>query len=214
MIRNRENARYCRSELFGFTKNIFREIGRQLSALKIIDDPDDIVHLTNEEIFGCLDGTGVTKDLASLARLRKKEFEENKKAEIPELITTCGLIRAHIPSAPTQNADFGLIFQGLGSSAGKVRGTARIILDPNLPGELGKDVILIARETDPGWLFLMAAAKGIIIERGSMLSHTAITGRKFGIPTVVALPGATRCIPDGAFIEIDGSSGMVTILRE
>lgn len=214
LIRNRENARYCRSELFGFTKNIFREMGRQFSAKEILTDPDDIVHLTHEEIFGCLDGTGVIEDLNSLARLRKKEFEENKKALIPEEITTCGPIRENIPSMPTQQADFGLLLRGLGSSTGKVRGTARIILDPNRPGELGKDVILIARETDPGWLFLMTAAKGIIVERGSILSHTAITGRKFGIPTVVALPGATTCIPDGAFIEMDGASGIVTILKK
>ena len=66
---------------------------------------------------------------------------------------------------------------------------------------------------DPGWLFLMLASKGMVVERGSMLSHTAITGRKFGIPTIVALPNATRAIPDGALIEIDGCSGVVTILE-
>ena len=74
-------------------------------------------------------------------------------------------------------------------------------------------MILIARETDPGWLFLMLASKGMVVERGSMLSHTAITGRKFGIPTIVALPGATTRIPDGATIEIDGSTGIVTVLE-
>jgi len=59
----------------------------------------------------------------------------------------------------------------------------------------------------------MLASKGMVVERGSMLSHTAITGRKFGIPTIVALPDATQRIPDGALIEIDGSSGVVTILE-
>jgi pyruvate,water dikinase len=55
----------------------------------------------------------------------------------------------------------------------------------------------------------MLAAKGIVVERGSMLSHTAITGRKFGIPTVVSVPGATTRIRDGELIEIDGASGVV-----
>ncbi len=59
----------------------------------------------------------------------------------------------------------------------------------------------------------MLAAKGIIVERGSMLSHTAITGRKLGIPTVVALSNATTRIPDGALIEIDGSTGQVKLLK-
>jgi pyruvate,water dikinase len=60
----------------------------------------------------------------------------------------------------------------------------------------------------------MLASKGMVVERGSMLSHTAITGRKFGIPTIVALPGATTRIPDGASIEIDGATGVVTLLDE
>ena len=60
----------------------------------------------------------------------------------------------------------------------------------------------------------MLAAKGIVVERGSMLSHTAITGRKFGIPTVVSVADATRRIPEGAFVEVDGAAGTVTLLDE
>jgi pyruvate,water dikinase len=95
-----------------------------------------------------------------------------------------------------------------------VQGIARVIDDPNEAGDVDPSMILIARETDPGWLFLMLASKGMVVERGSMLSHTAITGRKFGIPTIVALPDATQRIKNGALIEIDGSSGIVTILEE
>ncbi|WP_338320909.1 PEP-utilizing enzyme, partial [Streptomyces lonarensis] len=103
---------------------------------------------------------------------------------------------------------------GLGSSRGTVRGTARVVLDPHGPVPAGDDVILVARETDPGWLFLMLRARGIVVERGTMLSHTAITGRKFGIPTIVALPGATSRIPDGCRVEMDGSTGTVTLLDD
>src|SRR5690606_22144753 len=103
---------------------------------------------------------------------------------------------------------------GLGSSPGRVRGTARVVLDPTSEVEVTPDMILVARETDPGWLFLMLAAKGIVVERGSMLSHTAITGRTFGIPTVVAVPGATTRLPNGAAIEIDGATGVVTLLEQ
>ncbi len=49
--------------------------------------------------------------------------------------------------------------------------------------------IIVARMTDPGWVFLMAAAAGLIVERGSLLTHTAIIGRELGIPTIV---GAAR----------------------
>jgi pyruvate,water dikinase len=59
----------------------------------------------------------------------------------------------------------------------------------------------------------MLNATGLVVERGSMVSHTAITGRMLGIPTVVAVPGATSKISDGDEVEIDGRSGSVRILR-
>jgi pyruvate,water dikinase len=72
--------------------------------------------------------------------------------------------------------------------------------------------ILVTRTTDPGWIFLMAAASGLVAERGSPLSHTAIIGRELGIPTVVGVEGATRRIPDGALIVVDGGTGVVRVL--
>ncbi len=67
----------------------------------------------------------------------------------------------------------------------------------------------MARATDPGWVFLMLDAAGLVVERGSPLSHTAIVGRELGIPTVVGVAGATRLIPEGAEVTLDGSTGEV-----
>jgi pyruvate,water dikinase len=55
----------------------------------------------------------------------------------------------------------------------------------------------------------MMSAAGLVAERGSPLSHTAIIGRELGIPTVVGVEGATARIPDGARLTIDGSTGDV-----
>lgn len=216
LIRHRENSRYCRSELFGFSKNIFRAMGRRLAAQGVLRQADDVYHLTQDELFGWLDGTGVTDKLQALADLRREEFAEHEATETAMDLTTLGALRDNaLHAASHQPAQEGEL-RGLGSSTGKVRGRARVVIDPNTAGVLdphGEGVILVARETDPGWLFLMLAAKGMVVERGSMLSHTAITGRKFGIPTIVSLSGATTCIPDGAWIEMDGASGRVEILE-
>ncbi|MEI7895281.1 MAG: PEP-utilizing enzyme, partial [Myxococcales bacterium] len=214
LVRWRENSRYCRSELFGFSKNIFRALGDHFASSGVLRRADDIYHLTQDEVFGYVDGTGVTENLQALADLRRSEFEQNQAVETPMELTTLGPVRANqLASRPRPEESSGEL-RGLGSSTGKVRGRARVVLDPNCAEELGKDTILIARETDPGWLFLMLASKGIVVERGSMLSHTAITGRKFGIPTIVSLAGATTRIPDGAWIEMDGASGVVTVLPD
>ncbi len=93
-----------------------------------------------------------------------------------------------------------------------MRGRAKVVLDPSTDPDLAAGRILVARETDPGWLFLMMSATGMVVERGTLLSHTAITGRLLGVPTVVAVPGATTAIPDGAWIEIDGAAGTVRLL--
>lgn len=42
----------------------------------------------------------------------------------------------------------------------------------------------------------------------------AITGRIFGVPTVVAVHGVVDRVPDGALIEVDGDRGTITVLDE
>ena len=213
LIRHRENSRYCRSELFGFSKQIFKALAHYLVERGVLRSEDDIFHLTQDEVFGYINGMGVTENLQAIADIRRGEYQRNLAIETAEQITTLGAVHENNLLDP-QIADLGSgALQGLGSSAGKVQGTAKIISDPNQVETIADDMILVARETDPGWLFLMLAAKGMVVERGSMLSHTAITGRKFGIPTIVALSNATKIIPDGAKIEIDGATGVVTLLE-
>jgi pyruvate,water dikinase len=215
LIKHRENSRYCRSELYGFSKNIFSGLADYFVERGILQQIDDIFYLTQDEVFGYIDGTGVTENLQVLADLRREENKANQSKDVATNVTTLGAIRDNTLTPQTESLDYDPnVLQGLGSSAGKVQGIARVIDDPNEAGDIDPSMILIARETDPGWLFLMLASKGMVVERGSMLSHTAITGRKFGIPTIVALPDATQRIPDGALIEIDGSAGIVTILEK
>lgn len=89
-----------------------------------------------------------------------------------------------------------------------MRGPVRVVVDPGdarvRPGE-----ILVAERTDPGWIMLFPLAAGVLVERGSALSHSAIVARELGIPTVVALDDATRWLRDGDWVELDGASGAV-----
>jgi phosphoenolpyruvate-protein kinase (PTS system EI component) len=47
---------------------------------------------------------------------------------------------------------------------------------------------------------------------GAALSHAIIVSRELGIPCVVSALDATKRIPDGATIEVNGDTGTVTIL--
>jgi pyruvate,water dikinase len=74
--------------------------------------------------------------------------------------------------------------------------------------------VLVAEMTDPGWVFLMVSAAGLVVEKGSLLSHTAIIGREFGIPTVVGVEGATDLIRNGQVIQVNGQTGEIVLQDE
>ena len=211
-IQNREDTRYCRSELFGFSKRIFARIAQHFKAQGLISDVSDIFFLHVDEVMGLIEGASLQSSVTDLIALRRREFLENEKIDLPMDITTNGALYQQALVKPDIQDD-ATTFTGLGSSPGIVRGRARIVLDPQKVEKMHEGDILIAKETDPGWLFLMLASKGMVVERGSMLSHTAITGRKFGIPTIVAVPGITQKIKEGQTIEIDGGLGIVRIIE-
>jgi pyruvate,water dikinase len=100
---------------------------------------------------------------------------------------------------------------GMGVCSGVATGTARIVLQPDRPGDLGPGDILVAPITDPAWTPLFLAAAGIVVDVGAQQSHAAIVSRELGIPAVVSATGASATIPDGALVTVDGSTGLVTI---
>ena len=106
----------------------------------------------------------------------------------------------------------GDILEGIGGSPGRVTGRARIVFDTENPDVLEPGDILVAPITDPSWTPLFLAAAGVVVDVGAVMSHSVIVSRDLGIPCVVSVTDATRIIPDGAMIEIDGDVGTVTIL--
>ena len=97
---------------------------------------------------------------------------------------------------------------GTGCCPGIVRGPVRVVRDPRDAG-IRHGEIIVAERTDPGWVMVFPSASGLLVERGSLLSHSAIVARELGLPTIVALPGLTRWLKDGDWVEMDGASGTV-----
>lgn len=98
--------------------------------------------------------------------------------------------------------------KGIGCCPGVVRGRVRVVRDPKGVA-LERDEVLVALRTDPGWVLLFPAAAGLIVEHGSLLSHSAIVARELGLPAVVSVQGVTEWLRDGDIVELDGSSGVV-----
>ena len=72
----------------------------------------------------------------------------------------------------------------------------------------------MTRQTDPGWGPVFFLIKGLVMERGGMLSHGAILAREYGIPTVVGIRNATEHIATGTTILVNGDRGVVQIVDE
>ncbi|MET8912011.1 PEP/pyruvate-binding domain-containing protein [Micromonospora sp. NPDC004551] len=220
-VRVREDTRYCRSQLYGVTRDVMWRLGAALAAAGRLDDAGDVVHLSTEEVVGAVTGTLHEPDLRGLVARRRAALADSAGRPTPPAFLrlspadlAAGVLPATGATEPAGPGGDGRVLHGLASSAGRARARARVVLDPTAAFDRTGDHILVARETDPGWLYLMVAAKGMVVERGSLMSHTAITGRLLGIPSVVAVPDATRVITDGSWIEVDGVAGTVRLLAE
>ena len=102
--------------------------------------------------------------------------------------------------------------QGLSGCPGVSEGRARVILDSHDPTALEPGDVLVAPLTDPSWTPLFVPAAGVVVDVGAALSHAIIVSRELGIPCVVSATDATKRIPDGAMIQVNGDTGVVTVL--
>jgi pyruvate,water dikinase len=102
---------------------------------------------------------------------------------------------------------------GIPGCPGTARGVARVVTDPADPRGLGPGDVLVAPLTDPAWTPLFVPAEAVVVDVGAIMSHAVIVSRELGIPCVVSANDATKRIPDGALVEVDGSAGTVTILE-
>jgi rifampicin phosphotransferase len=110
-------------------------------------------------------------------------------------------------------ARLGQVFTGIPGCPGIARGRAVVVTDPTDLRGIGPGDVLVAPLTDPSWTPLFLAAEAVVVDVGAVLSHAVIVSRELGIPSVVSVTDATRTIPDGAIIEIDGASGTVKVIE-
>ncbi|WP_419811375.1 phosphoenolpyruvate synthase [Bacterioplanoides sp.] len=215
-IRNRENMRLARTRMFGLYRDIYRQLGEQLAFYGQLDDPEDIFYLTIEDIYAYSDGRSVSAILRPLVAARKAEFAQYETEEEPaHHFHTRGVVYCNNDyeypfqgEAPGFGGEHGNELRGTGCYPGIVENNIRLIFSPedelNLDGQ-----ILCTVRTDPGWAPLFPTAGGILVERGSTLSHSAVVARELGIPAVVGIPGLTSIVKDRELVRMDGSSGKV-----
>ena len=191
-----------------------RELGRRAAEWGALDQPKQVFMLLADELDDFVADPATFRD-----RCREREaawrllwdreppyFIEADKG-VPPLSSLLGKGDEAVTVAAS-----GDVLTGGPGCVGVVQGTARVILDASDPTALEPGDILIAPNTDPAWTPLFVPAGGVVVDVGALNSHAVIVSRELGIPCVVSVVDATKRIPDGALIEIDGGAGTVKIL--
>lgn len=105
----------------------------------------------------------------------------------------------------------GDVLTGVAGSPGTATGKVRVMLDLSDPAQLEPGEILVAPSTDPSWTPLFLVAGAVVTDIGAVGTHAVIVSRELGIPCVPSIADATKRIPQGATITVDGSMGTITI---
>ncbi|MEN9354939.1 MAG: hypothetical protein RL318_2264 [Fibrobacterota bacterium] len=219
-VRNRENTRFCRTRIYGIARLLLRAVARDFVALGWIECEDDLFWLELSEIRSALEGTLTSHDLQGLVELRKQSYAQWDDDAPPSRFLTRGPVLGATledlmpsPAADRSGPEGNLVLVGKGCGPGIVEGIARVVTGPSDDLSLNGE-ILIASRTDPGWIPLYPAISGLAVERGGLLSHSAVVAREMGLPTVVGVGGLLQTVRTGMRVRLDGTRGTLEILAD
>ena len=194
-------------------------LGQKLVEAGVVEQPSDVFFLYLDELKKV---AGSPRPLHDLIRQRSTEFARWETLDPPTSVGAAG--RPALPPDPVMQMAFRLVLgigapssvegntiAGSGASRGIVRGRARLIRSLADAERLERGDILVCQTTSPAWTPLFSIAAAVVTDAGGILSHSGICAREYGIPCVVGTQVATKRIPDGALLTIDGEKGTVTI---
>src|SRR5215211_4426786 len=204
-------------------RRVIMEFGRRFAQVGVVERPDDVFHLTLDEV------RETAKQLPNLDRKvlvaqRKDELERFGRIQPPPALGTPppgpppdnSVNRAmgkFWGGQPQPSGEPGVL-RGNPGSPGVVRGRARVLRSLSEAAGLRQGEVLVAETTAPPWTPLFATAAAVVTDTGGILSHCAVVAREYRIPAVVGTGSATATIKSGQAVEVDGDAGIVRLLSE
>jgi phosphohistidine swiveling domain-containing protein len=214
-----EERHFAQLLIYGSLRAPLVAMGRKLADAGVIDAPNDVFHLSLSEIAAL---TAEPMPRRARVTARKADLERWQELTPPLNIGASVKTRQMTPAqlqfmrlfrGPAERLEqTGTTIKGMGASRGSVRARARVIRDLSEADRLQSGDVLVCETTSAPWTPLFAIAGAVVTDSGGILSHSAICAREYGIPCVVGTSIATRQIPDGAMISVDGVAGTVEIV--
>ncbi len=202
-------------------RQVFLEFGRRFAEAGVLEQPDDVFHLTLDEMRETAEKLP-DLDRRELVAQREAEIERFRTIQPPPALGTPPpgpppddpMSRSMMKffGAPPQPPSAPDVLQGSPGSPGTVRGPARVLRSLPEAAEIQQGEVLVAETTAPPWTPLFATAAAVVTDTGGILSHSAVVAREYGIPAVVGTGLATTTIQDGQTVEVDGDKGIVRLV--
>jgi pyruvate, water dikinase len=230
-----EHKFYCDYWFLTRWWNKVRGFGALLARHHFLDDGEDIFQLSRHEVASALDELVLTwatggKPLGPLhwppIAARRKEILEKLShwtpppalGVVPEAINDpmtvmlWGVTTERVREWARQQAG-GSELTGAAASPGVVEGPARVVRSVAELSDVREGEILVCGSTSPAWAPIFTKIRATVTDVGGVMSHAAIVCREYGLPAVVGTGRATSEIRTGEAIRVDGSTGVVTLLR-
>ncbi len=210
----RERSRLKQALLYRCLRRIALALGARWHDAGLTDAPDDVFFLRWQEILEVGEGSPIPME--TIRERRARFVRESAWPEPPPSIRLPVGTPWHPSMAPPDDPDAseelpgdGSVLTGIAAAAGTITGRAAVARSKEDFHHVKAGDVLVAPQTDPGWATVLFLVRGLVMERGGMLSHGAIIAREFGIPSVIAVADATTRIPQASTIEVDGDRGHV-----
>ena len=201
-LRDREVRRDRMVRSNWLLRSLLQELGRRLVGSGVLGAVDDVFYLLVDEL------DALPADAASLVARRRAEQQRLAGFAPPAAFSGSWQAATTLSTAAAAGASL----KGVGVGGGRARGRVRIVrpesIDDLEPGE-----VLVAQVTDVGYTAAFSYAAAVVTELGGPMSHAAVVAREFDIPCVVDVADATRRLPPGALVEVDGDSGEIRVLE-
>ncbi len=179
-------------------------VGDRLARDQRIEKDEDVFFLEPGEI----ETPGKGQNLRTLVEIRRADWERSRRIDPPPFI---GAAPQDPNSQPRDDGASPDVIKGIAASRGVHSGVARVLRGPDEAARLAPGDVLVCVMTSPTWTPLFGIAGAVVTETGGLLSHPSIAAREYGIPCVVAAPGATQRIRDGARVTVDGAKATIRI---
>ncbi len=202
----REQVSSMYTASYGWFRVYFTALANRLIARGLLQQPDDIYHLSWQEVQALLQTPARAEELQAAIRTRRAEIEKSRDIALPEIIygNTPPPLSLMRPNAQK--------LTGIPTSSGYFQGPLKVVRSTEDFHKVQPGDVIAIPYSDVAWTPLFARAGAVVAEAGGILSHSSIVAREYGIPCVVSVNNACN-LPENVEVIVDGYQGAVQIVQ-